>query len=327
MGKKVTMGTILGLDIENTYHDWILYDLAKAKKLPITRVKVNKKELTYLQYTKIIDRKEITILEGESKEILEHFAEIQRINRKKRVVVIPVKDKNVEKVLLKHFEQDVILFPSFKDYEERQKLVENILRRKEVLTQNEEVKRVLVRNMAKDVSTWENVFMLSEVNNYKQRVITENDIEELFPDNEFYSLNRFIWKTLEGKTKLKNIKMAHYFVEIREYSPRWVLEKIQETVHEFNLVYQAFRLGILLVPETPRALTERITSLGWKVGLELGDMPMYKQEMYLGLIDKIPYKYFVKILPIIYKEKRYVKPKDIYSLVEEIRVTRSEYNE
>src|SRR5690625_5470758 len=112
--------------------------------------------------------------------------------------------------------------------------------------------------------------------------------------------------------------MGYYFLDTKMYSARWVMQKIREETNMLGVVYQAYRGGVLLVPDNRKRLTERIGELDWTDGMVLGDLKEYQQRQYLRLIEKIPHKYFLTILPIIRSEERRVG--------KECRSRRSQYH-
>lgn len=325
---RVDIGSILLVNEDNPFHDWIIFDLARRKGLPIRKVEVTESKLRKLKYMRIIDKTEIIQLEGSKQDVLKEIKNIKNINRNRRILVVPIKDKQVRKTVESVFKNDsLISFPPLKDYKEKEKVVTKVISRWELECETVEVRKTLIRNMIRDVSTWENVLLLWETLQYRGEVLKKSDIDELFPDNEFYNLDRFIFKVLEGKVKRKTIKMAYYFLEVRDYSPSWVRKRIQDEVYMFGLVYQAFRGGVLLIPDNKRRLTERITELGWNDGLPLGELKEHEQRKYLQNIEKIPYRYFLSILPIIYNVPEYTHSEDIYRLIENLRHARRNYED
>jgi len=323
---RVNVGSIILVDDENKYHDWVLYDLSRNKGMPLRNVDITENELGKLRYMRIVDKKEIINLNGTKNELLQHVSNIKKINRKSRVLVIPARDKETRKAMEKlFFGENIITFPPLKDYKDKEKTVNKIIDRWKLKCETVEVRKTLVKNMIRDVHAWENVLLLWETLSYRGEELTASDIDELFPDNEFYNLNQFIHKMLEGKIKRKSIKMGYYFLDTKMYSARWVMQKIREETNMLGVVYQAYRGGVLLVPDNRKRLTERIGELDWTDGMVLGDLKEYQQRQYLRLIEKIPYKYFLTILPIIYRVPEFAQEKDIYHLIEDLRCARGHY--
>src|SRR5690625_429256 len=323
---RVNVGSIILVDDENKYHDWVLYDLSRNKGMPLRNVDITENELGKLRYMRIVDKKEIINLNGTKNELLQHVSNIKKINRKSRVLVIPARDKETRKAMEKlFFGENIITFPPLKDYKDKEKTVNKIIDRWKLKCETVEVRKTLVKNMIRDVHAWENVLVLWETLSYRGEELTASDIDELFPDNEFYNLNQFIHKMLEGKIKRKSIKMGYYFLDTKMYSARWVMQKIREETNMLGVVYQAYRGGVLLVPDNRKRLTERIGELDWTDGMVLGDLKEYQQRQYLRLIEKIPYKYFLTILPIIYRVPEFAQEKDIYHLIEDLRCARGHY--
>ena len=92
-----------------------------------------------------------------------------------------------------------------------------------------------------------------------------------------------------------------------------------------GLVYQAYRGGVLLLPENRKRLAERITELDWTDGLSLGLLKEREQESYLNFVKNTPYKYYLTIMPMVYEIPEYVSNTDLYELIDEIRIKREEY--
>lgn len=311
------------MDKGNPYHDWILYNFGRRLKLPIRTMGADENKLRRLKHMKIIDKKEIIYIKDEDKNILKVKRNLKEINRKRRILVISAGDKKTRKVIARLFSKSkVVIFPPLKDYKDKELLVKKVIRRWGLECENADVKETLVRNMIKDIMAWENVLMLWESYQYKNLKITADDIGELFPDNEFFQLERFIFMLIKGKTKYKTTKMAYYFLEVKEYSPKWLLGKIREVFNNLGMFYQAYRGGVLLIPENPRRVGNRAQDLNWDHGLRLGDFSLYKQKKYLKVVDEVPYKHFLNISRDVYKISDRPSKNDIYKLIEEIKLKR-----
>lgn len=327
--KKVVLGSVILLKEDDKYHDWILFDMARRKKLPIKDVVIEKNRLAKLKYTNILEKKEILKLKSESKEnkdIINLMNHIKKINRRQRIIVIPVNNKKAKEAVEKAFPKEVLItFPSLKEYKDKEKVVNNLINKWKMEFKTVETRKTLVRNMIRDVNTWEDVLLFSENLNYQRKKMTNNDIDELFPDSFYYNLDAFIYKVLEGKIKQKTTKIAFYYMETRGYSPKWLLNKIREEANLISVFYQAYRGGVLLIPENKKRLSQRIMDLNWPEGLILADKEEYEQRRYLEYIEKLPYRYFLRILPILYETTSYVYEKDVYYIIEKLRREREDF--
>src|SRR5699024_693646 len=238
------------------------------------------------------------------------------INRKRLLLAISCYKKSLLKTIEETFgKYKVRKVPSTRKYEERLKIVDKIIKLKGLKFKNEEVKKSLRKNMVRSTKEWEDLFLLWDVYRYRNELLEQEDIDEVFEDTDFYNLDNFIFKVLKGETKKKTHKVASYFLDVQEYSSSWLLKKIQEEYVNLGMFYQAFRGGVLIIPEGQRVLFERITKIGWDEGLRLADFKTYKQERYLNFVKEVDYKYFLGIATVVYRGN----DKNIYNLIEEIK--------
>lgn len=316
---------VMLLNKDDKIHDWILYDFSRRNNLPMRTMLVDKKELNKLRYVSIIDRKEIIYLKDEDKNILKHIDLVKKINLSKRVLVVSAQSKALQDMLKKIYkDKRVVEFPELKDYEQKQKQVIKVLRRWGVECQNKEIEKVLIRNMIRDVMSWEEVKLIWDVYSYKGQVIDKDTIEQLYPNEEFHKLDVFIIGILKGQWKTKGTQMAHYFLEVREYSPRWLANQILRVFMDIGLFFQAYRGGVIIMPETNTLIKERVNALNWENGLRLLEFREFEQEKYLNLVKEMPYKHYIKITKHVMDMSKNATTESIYKLIEEIKIIRGE---
>src|SRR5699024_12694747 len=87
--------------------------------------------------------------------------------------------------------------PSTRKYEERLKIVDKIIKLKGLKFRNEEVKKSLRKNMVRSTKEWEDMYLIWEVYKYRDELLEEEDIDEIFEDTDFYNLDTFIFKVLK----------------------------------------------------------------------------------------------------------------------------------
>lgn len=325
MAKKVSFSTVLIYQKENDIHDWILYDYGKRKGLKRNVIDKNGLGSKRLYYTSIVEKRELLILEIDDEDLDKHLEDIKKINRRKRMLAISCKRKNaLEKVKKLFGDNNIKVLPSTRSYDERVNIVRKIISMKKIEFKTKEVERVFISNMVRSVLEWEDVFLLWDVLRYRGEVIEQEDIDEVFADTDFYRLERYIFSVIKGKVKYKNHKITSYYLDVKEYSPRWLMSKIREECLNLSLFYQAFRGGVIILPENERRLQERVMDLGWESGLRISDFNKYQQERYLDFVKEVDYKYFLGVVEILFKYTGR-DANDIYGFIEEVKSLRREY--
>ena len=318
MGKKVDFSTVIVFKEEDDIHDWILYDYSRRKGLVKRVIDVKDIKNHRLSYTSILDKKELLLITGDDVDIAGNMSLIKKINRKRRLLAISCYKKSLLKTIEETFgKYKVRKVPSTRKYEERLKIVDKIIKLKGLKFRNEEVKKSLRKNMVRSTKEWEDMFLLWEVYKYRDELLEQEDIDEIFEDTDFYNLDTFIFKVLKGETKKKTHKIASYFLDTKGYSKRWLLGKIREEYINLGMFYQAYRGGVLIMPEGQKMLFDRVVGIGWNEGLRIADFQKYKQDRYLKFVKEVSYKFFLDISDVLYKEDV-----DIYSLIEEIKQVR-----
>lgn len=318
---------VLLIDEENAYHDWILHDIGQRYKLPIRVITADKKKVSRLKYTSILDRSEIVYIKDSEKEINKVLGDIVRINLQKRLLVISVGSKYARERIEKGFkEKKVELFPKLDTFQEKREYLERVIGRWGIECQNRDVEMVLKRNMVRNVSSWDDVKMTWDILSYRGEVFTLDIVDELYPDEEFYRLDDFILGLLAGKWKKKATVMMNYYLEVRGYSASWLLRKIREEYLTIGLFYQAYRGGVMIMPEVSGRVTDLVNYLGWDNGLRLVDFKDFEQERYLEYIKEMPYGHYVSLNKYILGVDVEGSEEGLYRMIEDIKKVRGEYD-
>jgi len=316
----VSFSNVLVLDGDEPIHEWILRDFGSRKNMSVREIPISKIKNSRLQYASILSKKEIVYITGDDEKIASHLEYIGKMNRKRRMLAVDVKRSDLVGKLEKRFGKSTIKrFPSVRAYEDRLAVVSQILNRKGVECESKAVMQQLKKNMARSALEWEDVFLMWEVKEVRGEVMQQVDIDELFIDNDFNNLSKFIFKVFKGSVKHKNHKTLSYFLDVKEYSARWILSKFREEYLNIGLFYQAFRGGVLLLPESKGRLEERVRGLRWDTGERLLEFPEYKQEIYLDFVKEVPYRQYLKIAEPLYMCKR-DREEDLHQLIERIKV-------
>lgn len=319
---------VMLIDKEDVYHDWILYDFGQRFKIPIRVIEADKRKISRLKYTSLIDRNEILYIKDEEKKLYEMYEDIKKVNTRKRVLVISAQSKHLVEKIEKDFkDRRIIKFPELKTYKQKRDYVIKILQRWGVEYSEKEVEVVLIRNMVRNVMTWEDVKLLWEIYEYNGDVFNLDTIEDIYPDEEFHRLDDFILGVLKGQWRNKGTQMASYFLDVREYSPEWLLKKVQEVYANVGLFFQAYRGGVLILPESAGRVEERVRGLEWENGLRLVDFTEIDQEKYLEVVKEMPYQHYVKIAKHVLSLKGSITKGDIYKMIESIKKVRSDLSE
>src|SRR5699024_7180273 len=324
MSNKVSFSNVLVLDGDEPIHEWILRDFGSRKGMPVKEIPISKVKNSRLQYASILNKKEIVYITGEDEDIAKHLDYLGKMDRKRRMIAIDVKRRDLVGKVEKVFGKSTIKrFPTVRAYEDRLGVVSQILNRKGVRCESKTVRHQLRKNMVRSTLEWEDVFLMWEVKKESDEVMQQVDIDELFIDKDFNNLSKFIFKVFKGKTKHKNHKTLSYFLDVKEYSARWLLGKFREEYLNIGLFYQAFRGGVLLLPESKGRVEDRVRGLKWDTGERLLEFPEYKQEVYLNFVKEVPYTQFLKIAEPIYSCEKGRK-EDLHQLIEKIKTIRSE---
>lgn len=327
MSNKVSFNSILVLNKESDIHDWILYNYSRRKGLSIREINIKDLKNSRLKYTSILDKKEIVLITGEQHDIEKGLKGLKGINQKRRMIAISCTHKTTLKKIEQTFKDNkVVEFPSVEQYQDRKNVVERLIDRRKMEFENQEVKKSLVNNMARSTVEWEDVFLMWSIYKDDGQVITLNDIEEIFEDNEFYNLRSFIFKVFKGKIKYKNYKVMSYYLDTKGYPPHWMMSKLREEYLNLGLFYQSYRGGVLLMPESELRIRERVSALGWEAGVRLTEFRDYEQENYLKFVKEVPYKYFLGIAKVLYKF-RGNEEQDLYNFITELKYIRGKYDE
>lgn len=319
---------ILILNKEDKMHEWILYDFARRKNLPIRTILAEPKELRRMRYVSILDRRELVYIQDEDKNILKHLPDILKVNTQKRILAVSADTKELVKRLKTSFKKErVEEFPELKDYQQKKKQVLRILQRWGMECVNQEVERALVRNMIRDVASWEEVKLVWEIYAYRNKKMDRETLAELFPDDEFHNLEGFIIGILQGKWKKKGVQQGYYFLETKEYNASWLIKRIQSTYLDIGLFYQAYRGGVILIPENNGRLLDRINGLGWEKGLRLAEFKEHEQERYLDVVKEMPYKHYIRITKYVMGVSERGSKEDVYQMIENIKKVRGELSD
>lgn len=323
---KVKTGDVLVMQRGNTYHEWLIRDIARRRGYPIKMVKEDIKEVKPYRYGTLTAGREIVWIKIDKKPAI--LAEIEKMNVTKRIVVLEVSGKEIrtriKKFPAKKFR--VINMPFIKTYEDKRGTLERIVSRWKPEFESSEVENGLIRLMIQNEETWDDVRLSIEIANRQGKVITKKSLEEMFPEAEFYKLDDWIDKLLKGQLKQKSLKMAEYFINVKGYSVAWLMNKIREQANEISLVYQAYKRGILYVPSSQSKIQERLDVVNWSQGTALLELSKRDQGRYLEFVQSVDYRYFVRVLAVLYSADEFVKSAgDLYRVLEEIRLVRSEF--
>src|SRR5699024_7620198 len=218
MSNKVSFSNVLVLDGDEPIHEWILRDFGSRKNMSVREIPISKIKNSRLQYASILSKKEIVYITGDDEKIASHLEYIGKMNRKRRMLAVDVKRSDLVGKLEKRFGKSTIKrFPSVRAYEDRLAVVSQILNRKGVECESKAVMQQLKKNMARSALEWEDVFLMWEVKEVRGEVMQQVDIDELFIDNDFNNLSKFIFKVFKGSVKHKNHKTLSYFLDVKEY--------------------------------------------------------------------------------------------------------------
>lgn len=326
-GKALKVGNIVIIDKESVYHTWVMQNYAKDHGFSYRSIDIDPKwqNVHDLRYGSIFSKKEIILL-NLPKEITNVPMKLAEINRRNRIILVGVNNHYQSKLVNKVGNiiglDKVGALPKVIDYESKESTLQNVVKGWGIKFESGDLRKVLVSLMISDETSWNTVRDLCKLYAESKKKLTQDDLEDLYPNADFYNLNQYLLDVLKGKTKWKNYKKADYFINQREYAPAWLMGKLREVALNINLVYTAYRRGVLGMPLDKTTLQRRIDVAQIKGLNLLQNLSMLEQRNYLDYVKEIPYNVFKEIEREVYLMPREVNEAEIYGLIESIKYIR-----
>lgn len=324
----MNIGEVLIIQKENPYHDWVLRDIARDKKLKIRRLKWTEKDIRRCRYSGLVDDKEIVWIQvGVLTPSIRN--EIQRMKLRKRLVVFEV-EKREQRAWLQKIEVEGNMptaLPPVITWQEKEKECLKMIGKFGIQCKTVEVKKKLVGMMIRDPECWSDVRLSAEIARRNGDEIDMAMLQDMFPSMDFYRLDDWIGEVITGHKKKKSLKVAYYFRHEKGYANPWLLNKIREKVDMLGVVYDAYRKGIIYQDITDTNILERSKTVGWELGDTLANIQASDRRWCLRLIEEVPYTYFVKVQKVLFAGDEFVTEDwDIYRYIEELRNERGRYD-
>lgn len=317
---------------DNVYHQTLLEDIFKEENLKINEILFEDKHLK--RYTRNMLMSEKEILKINVPEDYQKLPKnLEKLNLKNRYLVLVVANGKQLKALkeLEIYNSVPFILPKVATWKDKYDFYADLINNLKIDKLFEDVLIVdlIIRLLIKSPDSWKEIKLVLYLAKEKNQKITQEYLQVYFPDVEFHNLMDFMLQALEGEKKTKSIQTANYFLDVRKYSPNWLLMKLRETVLEISLVYRAYRRGVIhLQPENRDVIMERANVVNWVGGKELSKIPKGKLYKYFNFIKNVPYQQFLEIESIFYNKdmKENIKTKlEFYLVLEQLRILDDKY--
>lgn len=123
------------------------------------------------------------------------------------------------------------------------------------------VRQILTQLLIRQPMDYESVLTYFK-NMPSDTVISLQDIQYVIGDSDIYRLNDALVNLFYGKGKRKTSWMLDYFINVREYHPVWIYNKLKELVLTIGYVYDLHRRGVIKRPLTVQDYQKRAQAAG-----------------------------------------------------------------
>lgn len=262
---------------------------------------------------------------------------LKSIYYKNKIVIIYTQNQRTANFLstnLKmYFENNDKKIPIIKlkntdDYKVKKDLIEQTVTNMGIKTKNKEVKQLLVKIIIARIKEFETIKTSLDVAIINDLLVTEEYLEDIAGNIDFYKLDDLFENILRGITYKKVMKQLNYFLEIKKYNPNWLLNQFREYILKINNAYSLTYNGILKHPIDKDTLKSRILASGFSGLHDFYNVNKYEQQIYLDIISDIPYKYIAEMSKIILnKSNLNVDKTQLYSVILELYSLKNKYGE
>lgn len=317
------------LEEGNTYHMEELYSYATKRKLKIHRAEGTPKYIKSLKFPILMESQTLYVINVTNYRKIKDL--LPQIRIKGRVIVFTTDNAYIYKELsnLQIQGEAVVPFPKTETWLDKKKsclrLLDSWLTHEEA-EYGRGVKNKLAEFMIQDQEVWQ--VIRSHVQQMQTKM-TEDSMKTLLQDKEYYTIKAWLEEVTKGYSKRKAIKMTHYFIEHRGYSPRWLMNKWREYVHDVLLVAESYRLGIVQPAQLDKEeILKRSNFLDYLNGLKLAEMKPSDIRTHLKFIQDTEYSHLVAVSKIVYDYAEHIKDKQgVYLAMERIRLLVEQTNQ
>lgn len=262
---------------------------------------------------------------------------LKSIYFKNKILIIYVQNQRTANFLntnlTMYFENKDIKIPIIKlkntdEYKVKKELIEHTITNMKIKTKNKEVKNLLVKIIIAKIKEFETIKTSLDVAIINDLLITEEYLEDIAGNIDFYKLDDLFENILRGITYKKVMKQLNYFLEIKKYNSKWLLNQFREYILKVNSAYALKYNGILKHAIDKDTLKSRIVASNIQGLSEFYSMNKYEQQIYLDITDDIPYKYVSEFSKILFNKANFdVDKTQLYATILELYSLKNKYGE
>lgn len=315
------------VESENEYHNWIMRKSAQVYNLTYEELPLTNHTFQKLRIYGIMEVPSIYYIDISSETLSGKLInQIKSIQLRNRIICLGIKNtKYVQKYMTLKNTKTGKLPLLVKDYEEwldKFYFCDSYVIPRDVSFESNDVKETLIRLMIRNPEYWYTVSLLDKSFSLTYE-ITLDDLNTIFPDIDFYSLDEWIRLTLIGKTAKKHIQMYDYFTTVKQYNHMWLLNKLRERYINLSYVYEAYRSGIIF-NNYYQNFEERADSVGFQFTTEFKSLNNRERRECFMIIEDMPFRYYVFLQELLF-EKEILTDNEILVLLNEIKKVRDLY--
>lgn len=297
---------VLAMLRENEYHAIMLDELIEEKGIEVQSIQTNDpRDVHQYRYPRL-QEKVLLVIDTDNHEV---SLALRGANKVSYEIV-----QRVPKYLVAH--PDTEKMPLYMKYEEQMEFFETRIEDRKIRFEEKDVKSTLLKNLIRTPSAYRQLLTLKESLQPAEKISFEH-LEDMFGEIDFYNLTQVMVDVIMGTYKRKTIKQLQYFTDYKEFSPRWLGDKLRETAVMLDYFYQLVNKGVLISPKRLDDVRERMQVAGLKVPLELPSIR--EQYTYLDVVKEVPYKQVKKKIDTALRNEPITDEVSLYSLVTELR--------
>lgn len=260
---------------------------------------------------------------------------LKSIYYKNKLVILLVTNQRTSNFLSKnlniYFDNNNLKIPinhlkNTDDYSVKKELIEKTIDNMGLKTKNKEVRSLLVKIIISRIKEFETIKTSLDVAVINDLLITEEYLEDIAGNIDFYKLEDLFENILRGLSYKKTIKYLNYFLEIKKYNPNWILTQFKEYILNVSNFYTLKYKGIIKHPLDKITLKSRITSSKLAGLSYFYNINKYEQQKFLDIVDDIPFNYISEFSKIILNIKYInVDKMQLYSAILELYSLKNKY--
>lgn len=312
---------------DNPYQEWLEGMSRKYNELPRIELKQTVRDIVNHRKIGLFEKPSQMVMEVTNPINAKEQFEIKRMDLRNRQLILVVENyKHVEQ-FIKSFGKNsnaIGYFPRTKEWEEKTYYIDLMMKETGIQFDSKATQRLLEKSLIRDISMYKDVQLLPEIYGRGYHVTVE-DLQNIFPNIEFYNLQEYIETFISGMYKNKALKMTYYFTEIKEYNSVWLMRKIREYYQEFMVIYEMHRRGIIFEGASMYGMDRRSKVVNFPYYQSVMNLENYEIERYITMIKRVPYPLAVKIGRALVEIGENPNKERLLYLAEQIRVIRKTY--